>query len=605
MPSVYSLLGIIVLGSILFGTTGCITSREFAGLDTRFSCGSTVECPLGSICDQGICWGGDVDLDTISLVIDPHLASDPTGELVATEITTLSARSDGFLENLQFADSDVWTGTVTGECINIVNQELCGTNLPARVEFRTPSGIAGVGNYRRTTTTTLDDGFSIAIPVSARSAQTTVAILPDEGALGITYTQALPATIFPPQRFAIPNVVDTQDLAWLLPADGAQIQTITGTLSSSGNTVSTFEDWKVTVTAQTSGSDLTERISNIGMADASGNYSLVVPHSSIGTNNLMLVATPPDTVVAPTVKRPISLAATMPVVENIEIPFFTAVDTPEIYVRGTSGSGDTVGVAGASVTIRISLPASGNDTSVYSATRFTGDLGKVNSLPILRSDSTLAYTLSVVTPPSSEHHSMLTQQLDYGPSPQTTLPGVTLQQRSIISGRIVDATGEPVEASLRATIREDTLWNAPLSVQDAVSQLQTTTSESTSNGEFALFLEPNVGLGDTVVYEIDVTPVGLDFTPTTFVYEWTGAPFADQDVGSWILPKAIQTRMYLQSQAGSIGSGSIRVYQDRDDIDGFCLLPFAPANCALPTRYRGIVISGDDGFVRLPLPPAQ
>ena len=610
--------------ALLFATA-CIADP--AGEDSPQFCEETSDCDTasGEICDEGICWGGP-PATRFAGVLKPTGEQATSQGLVTTEITELQIAADGTISNLQFVDPVVVEGKVTVFCSELADDTTipCGSDAPIAASIRVeresafPGGPRFVQTFTSRSGVTNEPSFRMLLPPTldeSRPYSIVITPLAPEAVDQPNYAEIAPQIKLPPFLVSADTAVE-----WKV-GDPDTHRWVSGCLKSGAGVPEAFRG--MTASAVTSdpetGADI--RISTVARTDSNGCFSIRVLKT---LESVDLVLSPDGEGPDPTIRvvdEPLPL-------DSSETPCFTGGPAPAhclgdirgpdliapinvtVPIQTTDTGGGTQGVTGASVRFASALPVpqigDGRDGRV-SATIEVITTSSANSETSGQASATLRpgdYRISVI--PGSDSKQVAAA---FGIERTIETPGVQvavqLGRRVAVTGTLVDRAGNPIAS---APITAEPTIGFRLAQADAnrplIQSLQAT-DISNANGEFILWLDGPLDLGDgtsdPVIYNFVVTPPLLSAAPR-WRFENIAATESDSmALGALQLPAASFARGPVTGPDGApVPGAELRVYEPSSTDP--CAGQVPKGECPASAREVGVWLSDESSIVRIVLP---
>jgi hypothetical protein len=412
---------------------------------------------------------------------------------------------------------------------------------------------------------------------------------------GETYKLRVTAAsdIVPPQQFSAVALNDEQRDLEL--DDPATLPQLTGTVSTALQTG--VAGLQVQATDPTSGALL----STTATSDAQGHFALklaktlpslvrvvATPTSALGAADLPTLFVDVDTS---------SLGPTSTLTTTIALPPLPTAVRYNYNVVGQSASGAQVPVVGAACTFfaDVSDPKSPSGTKAYYAASATTDatgLASVDLIPL--ADVNRSYQLMVAPDPTS-HFASTSATVNVAPQGGWGQM-IVLQRRAVITGRVLDPTGQPL-ANVLVVPTTGTLGGAvaPAPPNSAATQPRLGSIATGTDGRFALPV-------DASGTSYDVQLIAPPEKPLPRVWLSTQVT-SDVDLGDIHVPRGVVVQGVVRDSSGKALQGAgVRLYT----------IPPADAacggngnqTCLEPARLRAEGATLQDGTVSLILPSA-
>lgn len=557
-------------------------------------CETTSDCDLanGEICADGVCWGDPPDGIYAARIGPPA----NRGGLVATEITKIDIADNGwFTTPLQLEPAVHVRGTVTLDCGGDACPAIASTIVISR-----PARIPGGVPFLATAHTTEDSAdFDLAVPRAETDEDYTMVIAPDRA-----NAQLVPLDGVPPARLI---VHPTDDLDGVDVALGAHGRTYTGVvLDTTGYGLAGA---RVVIRGRWEADGGTTELSSVATTDLEGGFAVVLPESTTDTT-AELEITPPDDAdrLRPTLAVALDLAtgAQLQTLATIEMPDLGTTHDLIVPVNGTSQDGAVDPVADADVRLvaELIVPRPPEDPIVARVdVRDTTDYRGQAQLRILDGPG-LVYELRV-KPPAASGAAFATIYGDvFQPTPGALQPEVHLATQVAVRGRLYDHDGRPAEGVV-VTAVPNAAYAATLdeALQDRLSEVVSTSETTESNGEFAVYVDPEID-GLDAQYDVLFEAPAAALLPSWQAQAVTVERATGYDMGDIDLPEAAYVRSpVLGPDEEPVADAEVRLYEIPSSILP-CLTNPGPSDptCAQKAILRAHATSDDTGEVRLVLP---
>jgi hypothetical protein len=584
---------LLYLTTILAGAAGCLA---VPGDDHAPMCESNTDCDEqnGEICADGVCWG-DPPAGTYAARIGPPGNRDG---LVPTEITSVMINEDGWFSTRLGLEAPVTiSGTVTLACSDAPCPPIASVITVSR-----PARIRGGPPFVAIAHTTEDSSaFSIPVPRAEPGEEYSVIVAPDRlNADRVNLDDAAPA------RVLVTPIDDVEGLA--VGLGGGMGRTVAGTVLDS-NGLTPLAEARVVVRGQWAPGGTTTEISSVASTDATGGFLLYLPSGTFDTTAEVVVTPAPDAyTLRPTLSVPLDLStgAMTLSVDTLEVPDLGETQQLTVPIMGTSTMGVVQPVAGADVTLfaektfpRLPQPPLTARVEVTGTTLSNGQV----QLRVLDSQE-LEYALTVQPPPQSDAAAYATI---YGASVTiqpgaSTLPQILLANQVSIRGVLYDHEGREAEGVV-ITIVPNALYAATLSdpLQRQLSGVVQTGSSTSSNGEFAVFVDPEIG-GVPALYDVNFEPPQDSLLPSWQKQGLSVDRMNGLDLQDLELPPAAYVRSPVLDPADQpIEGAEVRLYEIPVAI-GPCGENDPSPGCNLAAILRAQALSDGSGEVHLVLP---
>ncbi|MFT3699759.1 MAG: hypothetical protein QM831_41815 [Kofleriaceae bacterium] len=575
---------------------GCITIPEPPAPECTVN--SDCNTAMGEVCSANQCYGGPPSGTFGAVIVPPALRPD----LIANEIANLTLPENGDFGTLQIEAPVRITGRIEAYC---PDQATCSQESVAAtvVITRAPLFAGGTGFTSSVSATEGlsrgNNSFTAFVPRSHDGDPPYVITVvptgngPQPPQNGGTSAAELSPTV----AFERSPTTDISVGTIVLGSKTSPV--ITGTVSDSANRPLTR--YRVVARGKLDPLGAVTDVSTVAYT-TTGTYSLTLSDNIVGT--ISIVATPYGSgVTAPTLTFP-GLDAKSGVHPLTQPADVGEMVTSKIHIEGLSGDGSVNPVAGAKVTVTAEVDSLLHDSAdaTFTAQGTTLDTGDVELA--LLDGSAFHYTMRVIPPAGSDLGVVFDQDIDS--TMLSAIPDVRLPARVALSGRIVDAAGQPAKAlSVTAKPSLRFQWSE---LDDAASFLAEIPA-ATANTDDA---------GDFIVY-VDLLVAGVWGHYDVSFDQTSGSTAATYTVGDVELPREVtltslalpQTQLpdtaFLHGTITDknnlkISGGELRVFQISADTSLCDQVPYPPANCTIPAQLIGNATTDDTGGLRLGLP---
>lgn len=543
---------------MLLFATGCLSVPETA----QPMCSSTDDCASGETCFQSVCYGNP-PTGSYAAVLSPP--SDRV-DLAQVEMPSIALPDSGDLGTLALEAPGTFAGTLQAVCA--APSDCANSGLGATITITRPSTIAN-GQPFRAAVNTSTPSFQLAVPASHGTGYT-VLIMPngrgDSPSGGVSAAQ-----IVPPLRLT--DVMIGDDHATLpITLGGSDLATIEGQLADTvGNGLASYR--VVALGRWEESADATE-VSTVDYTASDGKFHLVLAKDVVGS--LEIVAKPYGTL-APTLHLGNLAVASQKVV--MTTPVDAGKDKQvDIHVIAQDGSGKTVDVSGARVTVIANAKLQLGRYVSLDATATTDNSGHAK-LDLL--DGALfaqSYELQIVPPSSSTFGAV------FGQAVQVGAMDVQLPTRVSIRGVVADASGAALSGvSVTARPALNFTWNLTGDAQAFLGEIPAAITTTGSSGEFVVWVDPIVA-GVFGHYDLSFEPSQSGVIP-----QWTTTIDMPRDSSTSValdtikIPAPAYLHAGLVDRMGNPVEGAeLKLYQVGID-PGLCeQVAYPPANCPIP-----------------------
>jgi hypothetical protein len=603
---------------VILLSSGCIEAPVASPMQ-RSMCESNSDCDVsaGEVCYQAICWGDPPAQPYAAVLIPPEGRTD----LIRTELPLLSIASDGTLDKLAFAKPVTVEGRVVVACKESTPEAPCDPerSIAAQIYVTRPSRIPGAPPYVTTVPSVAgaeagSPSFVLRLPPGQAGETYDVTVVPlDQTEDGDEAGAAYQA---PPARFTIEATEDRKELVWAL-GDPTALRTVRGrVIDAVGEAVTGM---RVFAIARGIPMELAARNSSLGITDETGAFTMRIPQSALDRDIIDLVIAPRDPGAAPTLRVRELLVPEPTLTEDdavdvgsFRMPSYGELQSFTVPVVGIDSGGNKVPIAQAEVGITTYLEAvDPRIEATFSAQAYTGDDGNVTLALIPGSGvENRRYVARVVAPAGSQHASIHALELDVGSTQGGVLEAIRLGSRTVITGTILTAEGEPaagtvVTSDLSLAFRWS-LEPAPRSTVDLLQQPQVVANQS---GDFLLWLDGHL-LDMPARYDLEIRPAD----PLLPQWTWRNVDPTQRerdadpvDLGRLVLPAAAYARGdVVGPDSLPVAGAKVGLYAISQD-QTLCETADWPSgsdsqDCVVPPAYLGPFPSRDDGSVMLVLP---
>jgi hypothetical protein len=581
--------------SLLFAAALCATGcLDLVASAEPPECEVTADCNAGAgeVCDEGVCWG-DPPAGQYALVVGP-----PSGryDLTSTEVTSVSITEDGWLDDVHVEAATLLHGTVSATCADCREGVSIGATITVRRASRFPGGPEFLVTATSLPDITIDDSFAIPVPP----------IGPDDPPYQITIEPSAKdpvapgapnaAEVVPPLRTTVTAEDLANPLELVLAADESRI--ITGrVVTESGAGV---PGMRVNAIGLVDPLRPVESVSTTSRTDADGWFTLLLGAETRDVVDIQAV--PDEGVIAPVLVRKDLFVGSTPDPITLEMPTFPGLVHVRIPVVYTETNGAQQPVPGARVRLETRLDDVLDPlrTATFTVSGLTGPDGWFDADVIPADSGVRAYKAFIVPPADSIAASTTPESGISVGTAGGNLQTLSLPKRSVLTGVIVDAEGQPVDGeTVTATPAISFAWVLDESEQQLLRERTLATAQTHPDGTFTLWVDPAFnGLG--VTYDLVCEPPELAGVP-----RWTRAGVdgaISQDIGVLQLPDAAHVRGHVFDPAGDpIADAVVKVYEIPPE-DGVCALTNAPADCEVPAILRASGRTDALGTLRVVLP---
>jgi hypothetical protein len=541
----------------LLAAAGCLKAPELAPPPM---CTLSSDCPSGQTCHDGSC------SDLTSGSFDAELFAPPSR-------TDLPARAEVGLDIQQGTFQVVFAQPVDVHgriVLRFVDQS--APSVAGQVSFRRPSRIKGAPDYVVTVDALAgvppDQPSYIArlLPGSDPNNPAqyyTATAFPDDGTISTP-----PQGTQPPNRLCPPvSISNLYYKSNALPlnfyCDLGGLRTVMGSvIDADGHGIS-----GLTVRAYTSRTPA-QLVSSTALTDDAGNFVLYLSIAA----GFDIRVTPAAGSGLPSLRRPNvqtqgAVGGTTVTADAIQYPSLPplAPYPQPIFISGTEKA------IGATVHFAATLPVNGTDILTYETDATVGPDGNATASLIPGRDQDLAYKVTVLPPQGSRGKSLWQKSVDVGPpmSEGVTLPAITLDARTLVTGRVLDAAGRPV-ANMTVQPQVDSGFTAVLTPDQAASLASLPLPQATTNstaehlGEFSLYLDPTL-YGVKAVYNLALVPPSGSSVPSASKSQVTVAGTDVVKLGDIKLPAATVATGVVRDWKGlPVADAELRVYTISD-----------------------------------------
>lgn len=563
-------------------------------------CKVTADCDEGELCDEGVCWGNP-PMGAFAAVVSPPSARG--ADLVSREVPVLPISPDGWIEDIHLDDAVTFKGRLQAQCEGPL--PCSGRKLGASITISRPSVFAGGPGFRKLVTVDANaETFELVVPATRPGDPPyAVTAVPDDRASPGTGTSL--AQFVPPLFVRIDAT--SSGGSNLLTLGGAGLRTVTGAIvTSGGNPVGGY---RVVALGRWEADQPLSEVSTVDFTGANGAYVLALSRNLVGT--VEIVARPFDAQLRPELHLtgvPVNQDSTDKVLE-LPGPTVGNVRLVEVIVDHQDTGGEIARVAGATVTIASAVSTNSNATAQFVASATTDESGAAY-LELLDTPSLANnYQLSINPQPGSKAAAVFGKRY----SIQTSM-AQRLGTRIAITGRVLDATGEPVQdVSVTARPSLRFLWSLEPGPQTFLGGVPAATTVTPENGEFVLFVdhafENGAGAQASTVwghYDLSFEPTKKARVPS-FTHTDVELPRDDAQsalaIGPIQLPDAAYVRGNVYDDENARVEGAeVKLYRVRAG-DALCAeTRFEPTSCPIPPLLLGRGTTDQGGVVRLTLP---
>lgn len=560
-------------------------------------CESSSDCDQGNgeICAEGVCWGDPPDGVYAARIGPP---SNLTG-VAPTEITSVEIADNGwFTTNLRLERPVVLSGTVVHDCAEAPCPAIAATITVTR-----PSRIVGGPAFVATTHTTEESSaFSIEVPRAEPGEDYSVVVTPDRAA-----AVAIPLDDVAPIRRIINPTDHVADFDLRLGAPGRVVRGVVvdyGGQPLEGATVVVRGRWDETTSTVT--------LSSLGAVDADGAFAINLPDNTFDPDAKLVVVPPDDAYMfRPTLSMLLDLSVAGEVVEvaPIEVPYLGATQTISLPITGTTAMGVVEPVVDAEVRLVASavIPRPPGDpiTAVYEVEETTGPDGRAQMAVV--ASPLLTYELHVKPPAAGGAGFATIYGTPFEIADGTAQPVIHLVNQVAVRGRLFTADGHPA-AGVVVTAIPNAYYAATLSeeLQQRLDEVVSTSETTNANGEFAVFIDPEIDEGFTPQYDVMFEAPQASLVPNWQLQALNIDRTDGFDMGDVFLPEAAYVRATVTDPDELLLAGAeVRLYEIPTEILP-CGEVFGPAEddpvCAQKAILRSLGVSDERGEVHLVLP---
>lgn len=582
---------VAALAAGLAGLAGCLSVPD----GPEPMCHTTSDCDRahGEVCEEGVCWGNPPPGPFAAVISPPSTRQD----LVSREIPQLSIPDFGWMGDLALEEPVLLSGKLVVFCPPPLTT--CDpTPLAGSVTVSRPALFHGGPGFK--TVTNVAAGDSFAIPVRRTRPDDdlyTVTIIPDSTPqLGGRSA----AEIVPPRRMQVSVVDNTNVQAFEL--GGADLPTISGTLVDSlgrgiaNYRVSAFGHWDTT--------EPPTEVSSIDYTDATGAYSITLSDELVGTVELVArpvparIDDPPPT--APTI-HVAGIDATKSSTRNVMAPGDLGNPVQlTLQVQGLDASGEIAPVSGA----QVSITGARLDSLVsftMSDEKVANADGQVTLNLLDGAGIAGSYRLSITPPAGSSLGVVFDQKASLQMAPQ-----IRLGPRLALRGKVFGTDGKPLgHAAVTARPSLRFLWTLDAASQVFVASIPAATTVTFDDGNFLLWVDPNVAQvwGH---YDLLIEPPTGARAPSYVLADYEIPKFGTLDavtINDIQLPDAAFVHGRITGPDGqSVEDAELKLYLVSTQLTLCSEVAHAPASCPIPALLQARNTSDSEGTVRLVLP---
>ena len=560
--------------------TGCLSLPDQA----TPQCASTSDCSGSEVCEEGVCWG-DPPPGTFSAVIGPP--SDRV-DLVSREMPALLLPSDGYLGELKLEAPGVFNGFLTAQCLPPNDCTRAATSLGATITLTRPSTLPNGAPFRAVVTsrgngTDQSPSFQLSLPRSHSAAEAyTVLIVPDGRDDMPTGNNLTAAQVVPPFRLTGVMVGTDATKHPTLELQTADLKGVDGQLSQGSFGLASYR--VVALGRWEAGADPVE-VSTVDYTGSDGKFHLTLASGLVGTFEIVAR---PYAGLGPTLHAGNLDATAPPASVSMTQPPTTGGDQlVDIHVSAQDGSGKTINVSGARVTVEATAQITqiGRYASL-TASDTTDQNGHVKLHLLDGALFSSAYTMRIVPPVSSTFGAVFAHAVTLGAME------VSLPQRVAIRGIIADSTGQPLTGvSITARPALSFTWNLDGPAQEFLGEIPAAITTTPATGAFVVWVDPTVA-GVFGHYDLAFEP-----SETGLVPQWSTTVDMPRDNSTTLdlstlrIPQPAFLHGNLVDPNGNpVQGGEIKLYSTATTA-GFCTtLAHPPANCPIPAPLvaRGV-----------------
>jgi hypothetical protein len=334
-------------------------------------------------------------------------------------------------------------------------------------------------------------------------------------------------------------------------------------------------------------------ISTTTTTDATGAFSIRLVPSPPASVVLTATPTAAATGALPSLSRTVDttkLGPTNAMTTTLTMPPLPAAVEVHYNVDGIGTSGATVPVTAATCNFiaDVSDPhATDGTVATYQTSAMTdADTGEVTVQLIPAATGNRNYTVTVAPDPTqlfaTTTRPLAVAGAGYGPD-------IVLPLRTQLSGRVLDATGKPLD-NLMVTPAPPTLA-ATVVATPTMSAATPNMATASSDGRFSVRLDPGV-------WDVGLVPPADAMLPRLWLLQLDVT--SDLDVGTVTVPPGVMVHGVVHDPTGApLPHATVRIYTVSSGNSG-CAAD--NEQCLAPPRLRAESTSGSDGIVAVILP---
>ncbi len=626
----------------LWTSAACIEQPE-APAAAEPACRVDNDCDMahGEVCEQGICWG-QPDAHTFAAVLLPD--SDGAQPYAATEIPRLTISTGGRIEELVIEEARTIRGRVLLSCAAQGMPDDCDVQRPvaASIDVRRPSRILGGLSYMRSTTSEAaapnsGPNFTLHLPSNIAGEAYDITIHPLDAAAEPTSSDSAVALV-PPMRFALEVQGDMNDVEWVL-GQASKVRLLKGRIVDAvGDGIAAM---RIFASAQSNNLPTSDRQSSIAVSDQDGFFQLWVSrqeplrtsidleiHPQVEGSTPTLFISGADIADANTANDGGEADASGQL-GKFRMPSYGDVQTFQLPITGIDGNGEVVPVRGASVEFSTELRTDDERIRAEFRRQHFTDVDGIATVELIPGSEieNRRYFVQALSPADSIHASVYQHRIDVGSQQGGVLAPLSLAARVPVTGRLLDAEGNPVaDATVSASLAQTFRWNIAPEPRLRADQLPQPTSSTDLNGSFVLWLDREI-YELPAVYDLEMLPAGLALP----AWSWDAIDIAASsrdgavELGDLPLPRTALVRGEVLTSSGMPMPGvDVRIYQVTDmseetasDLDACRGWSWPQSDgsepggengydvCQVPVRYRARAVSDENGEIVVSLPNAD
>lgn len=517
-----------------------------------------------------ICSPPECPADT-SLQLVAEVAPPSSSVFVQQEFPFIALDSQSSQFTLQLDPVVTLAGTV-----KVDNPRLGPQNVAATVVATRPSRIAGrPPMYYQSTVDPATGQYKLVVPQNVGDEKYTIRVTTTD------------PTVAPPRQLDLSLTADQLDYQlWF--ADPLSLPELRGVLTDSlKNPLAGVQVQAIVPRA--SDSDPVVVLSTTSTTDANGNYSLRLGPNPPAAVTLVATAKELPTLMlnVPTSKLG---PATPSMTTNLALPALPSVVNVTYQVVGTSSSGATTPVVGASCVFVADVTdphATDGVRASFRATAVTDALGQA-SVGLIPSDTGNRTYQVVVAPDASSMFGSLTATADVAPSSGYGKQFV-LALRPTLSGRVLDPMGAPVR-NVTVTLGASTVATGGTTLSPFNGTATPPQTVSDLDGRFAV-------RADKGTWDVGLIPPPDSMLPRRWLSN--NDVESDVDLSTVTLPTGVKVTAIVRGSTGvALARANVRLYTVAPQCNGAS----DPTACASPPRLRAEGSSSAGGLVDLILP---